>query len=533
MSNPRKIRDYDLEKIKTVPKNSIFRLIFSRICISALLIILQVVVLAAVTFSWSERHTKEVILLFMVLASAGIFIVILNSESNPTYKISWIIPVALLPFFGSMLYLLSHYNIGSIASTKAVRQSLEDTEKYSRTAPEVRDALRAQNRRVFALSQYIENAGGYASYRNTSVKYFPLGDDAFPEIVRQLEKAESFIFLEFFIIREGIFWNTILEILQRKARSGVEVRVMYDDIGCMTTLPRDYVSTLTSMGIKAKTFAKVTPFFSTHYNNRDHRKILVIDGKAAFSGGINLADEYINKEERFGKWKDNCFLLQGDAVRNYTLMFLQLWNTTVSQDAKLYQPYVSVRSDRVPREGDGFIIPYGDGPHSPVSVAQSIYLNIIHSAVDYVHIMTPYLVLDDEMLNALKRAAKSGIDVRILLPYIPDKKTVNLIGKTDYPELLEAGVHIYEYTPGFVHSKVVEADGNIAAVGTINLDFRSLYLHYECACLIFENDVLKDITEDFHRTFADSHRITMSDYKKMNLMKRFAGRVLRVFAPQV
>ena len=186
MSNPRKIRDYDLEKIKTVPKNSIFRLIFSRICISALLIILQVVVLAAVTFSWSERHTKEVILLFMVLASAGIFIVILNSESNPTYKISWIIPVALLPFFGSMLYLLSHYNIGSIASTKAVRQSLEDTEKYSRTAPEVRDALRAQNRRVSALSQYIENAGGYASYRNTSVKYFPLGDDAFPEIVRQL-----------------------------------------------------------------------------------------------------------------------------------------------------------------------------------------------------------------------------------------------------------------------------------------------------------------------------------------------------------
>lgn len=186
-----------------------------------------------------------------------------------------------------------------------------------------------------------------------------------------------------------------------------------------------------------------------------------------------------------------------------------------------------------PGKGTGFIIPYGDGPHSPVSVAQSIYLNIIHSAVDYVHIMTPYLVLDDEMLNALKRAAKSGIDVRILLPYIPDKKTVNLIGKTYYPELLEAGVHIYEYTPGFVHSKVVEADGNIAAVGTINLDFRSLYLHYECACLIFENDVLKDITEDFHRTFADSHRITMSDYKKMNLMKRFAGRVLRVFAPQV
>ena len=533
MSNPRKIRDYDLEKIKTVPKNSIFKLIFSRICISGLLIILQVLVLAVVTLSWSERHTKEVILLFILLVSAGIFIVILNSESNPTYKISWIIPVALLPFFGSLLYLLSHYNIGSIASTKAVCQSLKDTEKYSHTSPEVRDALHMQNRRVAALSRYIENAGGYATYRNTSIRYFPLGDDAFPEMVKQLEKAEYFIFLEFFIIKEGIFWNTLLEILQRKAREGVEVRVMYDDIGCMTTLPRDYVSKLNSMGIKAKTFAKVTPFFSTHYNNRDHRKILVIDGKAAFSGGINLADEYINREERFGKWKDNSFLVQGDAVRNYTLMFLQLWNTTVSQDAKIYQPYINISGGRQPGEGDGFVIPYGDGPHSHVSVAQSVYLNVIHGAVDHIHIMTPYLILDDEMLNSLKRAAKSGIDVRILLPHIPDKKTINLIGKSYYPELLEAGIHIYEYTPGFIHSKVMEADGNIAIAGTINLDFRSLYLHYECACLIFENDVLQDITEDFRHTFAESHRITMSDYKKINLLKRFAGRVLRIFAPQV
>ena len=256
MSNPRLIRDYDLEKIKTVPKNSIFKLIFSRICISGLLIILQIIVLAAVTLSWSERHTKEVILLFIVLVSAGIFIVILNSESNPTYKISWIIPVALLPFFGSLLYLLSHYNIGSIASTKAVCQSLKDTETYSHTSPDVQEALYRQNRRVAALSKYIENAGGYATYRNTSVKYFSLGDYAFPEMVKQLEKAKYFIFLEFFIIKEGIFWNTLLEILQRKAREGVEVRVMYDDIGCMTTLPRDYLSKSALYGNQSKDFCK-------------------------------------------------------------------------------------------------------------------------------------------------------------------------------------------------------------------------------------------------------------------------------------
>ena len=536
MNSPKKLSDYfsdyDFEKIKTVPKNSIFRLIFSRTCISLALIVLQFLFLAAVTFSWSEQHT-EAILLIMIVLSACIFIVILNSERNPSYKIAWIIPVALLPVFGSLLFLLFHFNLGSIASTQNVRQTLKETEKYTRTDPQIRASLAGVSRHTALLSRYIETAGGYATYRNTSVRYFPLGDDAFPDIIQYLEKAKNFIFLEFFIIQEGVFWNTILEILKRKVKDGVEVRVMYDDIGCMTKLPRNYTSYLTALGIKAKVFARVTPFFSSHYNNRDHRKILVIDGKAAFSGGINLADEYINREQRFGKWKDNCFLVEGSAVKNYTLMFLQMWNTSVPPETRIYEPYLNVPADRRPQDGDGFVIPYGDGPHQPISVAQSVYLHIIRSAVDHVHIMTPYLILDDEMLNALKRASKSGVDVRLLLPFIPDKKLINLIGKSYYPELLEAGVRIYEYTPGFIHSKVVEADGIIAAVGTINLDFRSLYLHYECASLIFANDVLKDITADFESTFADSHRITLSDYKKKPLLFRFAGRVLRVFAPLV
>ncbi len=536
MNSPKKLSDYfsdyDFEKIKTVPKNSIFRLIFSRTCISVALIILQFLILAVLTFSWSEQHT-EAILLIMIVLSACIFLIILNSESNPSYKIAWIIPVALLPVFGSLLYLLFHFNLGSIASTQSVRQTLKETEKYTHTDPQTAGSLAVLSRRTAILSGYIEKAGGYATYRNTSVRYFPLGDDAFPEMIRYLEKAQHFIFLEFFIIQEGIFWNTILEILKRKVKEGVEVRVMYDDIGCMTKLPRNYAAYLTALGIKAKVFARVTPFFSTHYNNRDHRKILVIDGKAAFSGGINLADEYINREQRFGRWKDNCFLVEGSAVKNYTLMFLQMWNTSVSPEMRVYEPYLNVRIERLPQPGDGFVIPYGDGPHQPISVAQSVYLHIIQSAVDHVHIMTPYLILDDEMLNALKRAARSGVDVRLLLPFIPDKKTINLIGKSYYPELLEAGVRIYEYTPGFVHSKVVEADGIIAAVGTINLDFRSLYLHYECASLIFTNDVLKDISADFESTFADSHRITLSDYKKKPLLFRLAGRVLRVFAPLV
>lgn len=536
MSKPKKLKKlekYDFERIKAAPRRSVIRLIFSRFCVSALLMALQVLLMVWLVMIWSQKHSTEVLLLFIATVSTGIFIVILNGESNPTYKISWIIPVAVLPVFGSLLYLLFHYNIGSITSNKSVKQSLADTEKYTHTDPAVRDALRMQNRKVAALSEYIENAGAYPTYRNTGLKYFPSGEDAFPEIIRQLKKAERFIFLEFFIIAEGLFWNTILDVLEEKVNEGVEVRVMYDDIGCMSTLPRDYTEQLKEKGINAKVFAKVTPFFSTHYNNRDHRKIIVIDGKAAFSGGINLADEYINREYRFGKWKDNCFLLEGDAVRSYTLMFLQLWNTSASPDARAYQPYLNIRSPREPREGDGFVIPYGDGPQSAVSVAESVYLSIINSAVDYVHIMTPYLVLDDEMLNTLKRSAKSGVDVRILLPHIPDKKSVNLIAKTYYRELLEAGVHIYEYTPGFIHSKVVEADGSIAAMGTINMDFRSLYLHYECASVVFENDVLLEITNDFQRTFADSHRVTISDYRRINIFKRIAGRVLRIFAPLV
>ena len=510
---------------------NLLKLVFQRVVAVSFGIALQIIFL--IVMATYLRTDFFWIRIAMNVLSWAVVIYIISCGVNPSYKIAWIVLILAFPVAGLTIYLLfggnkiSSYEHRKMQSIEAVTmQQLRQDE-----APLWE--LAAAETPAFNHARYLLSASGYPIYDDADAEYFPSGESCYAAMLEEIKKAERYIFIEFFIIATGKMWDPMLELLRQKAAAGVDVRVVYDDFGCITRLPMGYAKKLREMGIRAHAFNPYIPILSARLNNRDHRKLLIIDGKAAFTGGVNLADEYINKEERFGKWKDNCFLLQGDAVRNYTLMFLQLWNTTVSQDAKLYQPYVSVRSDRVPREGDGFIIPYGDGPHSPVSVAQSIYLNIIHSAVDYVHIMTPYLVLDDEMLNALKRAAKSGIDVRILLPYIPDKKTVNLIGKTYYPELLEAGVHIYEYTPGFVHSKVVEADGNIAAVGTINLDFRSLYLHYECACLIFENDVLKDITEDFHRTFADSHRITMSDYKKMNLMKRFAGRVLRVFAPQV
>ena len=352
----------------------------------------------------------------------------------------------------------------------------------------------------------------------------------------ELEKAEEFIFMEYFIIQEGVFLNTLLEILERKAKQGVEVRLMYDDLGSANTVPRKYWKELQKKGIKAQTFSKLKLFFSTTYNNRDHRKIMVIDGKVAFSGGINLADEYINRVERFGHWKDNVFMVQGDAVRGFTLMFLQMWNVQAKRRDRHsdYERYLNVDIERRPDlENDGFIIPYGDGPHKQDNVAENVYLDIINNAKRFISVMTPYLVPDNEVLHALKHASKSGVEVNIIVPHIPDKKYVNILTKSYYPELLRSGVHIYEYDPGFVHSKMMVADGETAVEGTVNLDYRSLYLHYECGCIIHKNKVIGDIVDDFEDTLALCHEVSMDEYHSYGRIFKWTASLLRIFAPMM
>ena len=377
------------------------------------------------------------------------------------------------------------------------------------------------------LARYVGRTGCHPVYQNTEVTYFPLGQDKWERLLAELEQAKKFIFLEYFIIDEGVMWGRILEILARKAKEGVDVRVMYDGTCEFSTLPHDYPRRLAGLGIKCKAFAPVVPLVSTHYNYRDHRKILVIDGHTAFNGGVNLADEYINRIEKYGHWKDTAVMLKGEAARSFTLMFLQMWNVTGHPPE-----FGDFCAAPVPaRRAPGFVMPFGDCPLDADKVGEQVYMDILNRATTYVHIMTPYLILDGEMQNALEFAARRGVDVRLILPGVPDKSAPYALAKTHYAALLDAGVKIYEYTPGFVHAKVFVADGREAVVGTINLDYRSLYHHFECATWMYGVECIADIEADFAATQAKCRRVEKETIWQNARRLRLLGPVLKVVAP--
>ena len=521
------------------------RIGFSGVWLTAVLLIVQIIMLLDIFMRFGQH--SPYIFEILSLVSSAVMVYIINDKSNPAYKIAWIIPVMLMPLFGGVLYLFVKLNFGALAPKRVLNRNLDRTKKYAKTSDEVRAGIEKEEASFGKLADYIEQTGGYPAWGNTSVSYYALGDDTMEVLVEELKKAKKYIFLEYFIIEEGIFWNQILEILEEKAKEGLDVRVMYDDFGCVALLPRKYHMLLKQKGIRCRKYAALTPVLSTHLNNRDHRKMIVIDGVTAFSGGINLADEYINAYDKYGHWKDNGFLLKGDGVYNYTMMFLQMWNINSASAHEDFSIYLEKR----PLEGEestakqerlseeeyssgqhpGYVIPYGDGPHQLEDVAKNVYMDILNRTRKYVYIMTPYLILDYEMQQALEHAAKCGVDVRIIMPHIPDKKMVFYIGRTYYPQLIRAGVKIYEYTPGFVHSKTFLSDGDMATVGTINLDFRSLYLHYECGTLFYKTEGLDKIKEDFQDTFEKCQLVNMQDYYRFPLRQRMAGRVLRVFGP--
>lgn len=524
-----------LEAKKHTTLHYIRRIAFSGVWLTGVLLIIQILFLLEI-FVLLGQDSPYLLELFSLISSI-VMIYIINDKSNPAYKIAWIIPVMLMPLFGGVLYLFVKLNFGAVAPKRILNGILKKTKKYAKTSGEVKAELKQEEASFVKLADYIEMAGGYPAWQNTSVDYFSLGDDTVEILLNELKKAKKYIFLEYFIIEEGIFWNQILAILEEKVKEGLDVRVMYDDFGCLALLPRKYHLLLKSKGIRCRKYARLTPFLSTHLNNRDHRKMIIVDGVSAFSGGINLADEYINAYEKYGHWKDNGFLIKGDAVYNYTLMFLQMWNTNSNSGEEDFKKYLEhgpqVRKETLSKEEKrrGFVIPYGDGPHQLEDVAKNIYMDILARTKKYVYIMTPYLVLDYEMQQSLEHAAKCGVDVRIIMPHIPDKKVVFYIGRTYYPQLIRAGVKIYEYTPGFVHSKTFLSDDELATVGTINLDFRSLYLHYECGTLFYKTEGLEKIKEDFMDTFEKCQPIELADYFRLPLRQRIVGRLLRVFGP--
>lgn len=492
------------------------------------MVVLQVVVLLG---SFIElRSYSPFIWESMNILGAFLIIFIINRDEPAEFKLSWIIPICLFPVLGALIYIFIMGNFSAIGLKTKLGRRIKETNGLLFMDKKTEVAIEGSSVQLKGFAHYMGNTGGFPAYHNSTAVYYPLGEDKFADLLVELKKAEKFIFIEYFIIEPGIMWNAVLEILKEKAKAGVEVRVMYDGMCSIMLLPYWYPRKLKQYGIKAKMFAPIVPFLSTSQNNRDHRKIVVIDGKVAFTGGVNLADEYINAVVRFGHWKDVSVKITGDAVRSFTVMFLQMWNVSEKADGE-YERYLKNIVFEKPPVSDGFVIPYGETPTRSTEVGKTVYSSIFNNACKYVHIMTPYFIIDREFLDCMRYAARRGVEVAMILPHIPDKKVVFYIARTFYPELLEAGIKVYEYTPGFVHAKVFVSDDISATVGTINLDYRSFYHHFECGAYFYDNSVVARIEEDFQATLEKCQEVTSDYYRRLPLYQKMIGRTSRLLAP--
>ena len=457
------------------------------------------------------------------LLSILIVLYLVRKDENSAYKIGWIVLIGVLPLLGGALYLA----FGNKAPAKRLRERMQKVEQAHTAdlAPQEgqTDTLELSCKN---MSRYVERYGPYPAWKNTAAEYFPCGEAMYPKLLADLEQAEKFIFLEFFIVKTGKMWDGVEAILKRKAAEGVDVRLIYDDFGSLLGLPTDFVIRMEKNRIHCIPFNPVVPLVSLVMNHRDHRKIVVIDGNVAYTGGVNLADEYINAEHRFGYWKDAAIRLEGAAVWNFTVMFLNCWNAFRPLETD-YAPYVPTR---LPKQQDGIVQPYSDSPLDEEPLAETVYLNILSQAKRYVYIYTPYLAVGEEMLDALKNAAKRGVDVRLVLPGIPDKKLVFRLSRSYYVPLIRAGVRIYEYTPGLLHAKCYVSDDRVAVVGSINMDYRSLFLHFECGALLFHNSQVIALRDDVRATLPQCREVQLSDCRT-SLPGTLLDSVLRLLSP--
>lgn len=517
----------EIKQIRVQAKSKLFGVVYSRTAIILLLLLVQAAFFGVLLY-YLESYGPMMYAL-TITVSVSVVIYLMNEIGNVEFKLTWLFFILSVPVVGAGFYLLNKTELGNRYNRTRLKELWHETEVYKPQNTEIVDIMRSGRQAHSILSNFLYNRVGFPTYGNTEATYFSLGDEMFPALLDEINRAEHYIFMEYFIITEGLMWDTILRVLQKKAQQGVEVRVMYDGMCSIANLPYDYLNRLRELGINCKQYAPLVPILSTSQNNRDHRKICVVDGKVAFTGGVNLADEYINQKRRFGHWKDCGIMLKGDAVNSFTIMFLQMWNVSERRKEN-YAKYLTPQKNGFRRKL-GFMIPYGDCPYDREDVGKEVYLHILNHAKKYVHIMTPYLILDSEMSTALCRAAKSGVEVQLIMPYIPDKKYAFYLAKTYYSELLKSGVQIFEYTPGFVHSKLFVSDDDTATVGTVNLDYRSLYLHFECGVFIYHNPVVHDIERDFQETLRKCHKVTLLEVKNRSFFVKLYGQVLRLIAP--
>lgn len=449
-------------------------------------------------------------------------------NGNFDVKLPWVILILVFPVFGSLFYFLFHQQ----RVRKKIRKNIENqayaTKKIDFNHDEIYDKLLKLDKRMYNQSNYIYKTNNLPVYQNTETKYLKIGEEFFSILLEELKKAEKFIFIEMFILKQGKMWNSVFNILKEKAKAGVDVRILYDDFGCINTLPYNYKKHVEKYNIKCEVFNPIYPIVTLAHNNRDHRKIIVIDGNVAFTGGINISDEYINEVIRFGHWKDTGIMLKGEAVKSFTLMFLENWHIyrDKDEDYKKFMPETNYV------ESNSFVQPYMSTPMDAEEiVARNVYINILNDATDYVYITTPYLVLDQELENALTNAAKRGVDVRIITPHIPDKKYVYVVTRSNYMPLLKSGVSIYEYTPGFIHAKNVCSDDKIATIGSINFDNRSFYHSYECGVWIYNSDTVLDIKKDFLETLEISLKVNKDFLNKIPFSKKLKTGICRILSP--
>ncbi|OLA23448.1 MAG: cardiolipin synthase [Faecalibacterium sp. CAG:82-related_59_9] len=503
------------------------RVIYGRTAIIAVSFLAQIILIGGVV-NFFRPYIPMFFGGYMVLG-LGIVLLILNKETTPETKLMWTVITMLLPLVGAALYVYVETQPGYRLLAKRLNDIYKQTEAFVQQDEAVLDALEQKDIGTAQLARYVHKNGNFATYQNTEVTFFPLGEDKFAAMLTELEQAEQFIFMEYFILKEGYMWEKILEILERKVQAGVEVRVMYDGTCAMFDLPFRYPELLKAKGIQCKMFAPIRPILSTHYNNRDHRKILVIDGKVGFTGGVNLADEYINHVEKFGRWKDAAVMLEGEAVRSLTAIFLQMWDIAQEPEFEAYlkQPIPA------PAGAKGFAAPYGDCPLDGERVGELVYIDLLNRARKYIHIMTPYLILDGELETALKFAAERGVDVHLILPGKPDKRIPYALAKTHYAALIRSGVKISEWVPGFVHAKVFVVDDREAVVGTINLDYRSLYHHFEDAVWMVDAPCIPAIEDDFQRTLTQCRTVeaTKQSIWQGQTLLCLTGRLVKAIAP--
>lgn len=505
-------------------KNKLKKQLTNRLMTVFFLILIQLFI---ILYSIFDLSTSYFINACLSIFSYIIVIYIINRQDNPAYKIAWCILVLIVPLFGGVLYLM----FGGRKVSKALRMAnlnYEGIKDELENTREILQQLYSNDCDAYKIFNYGFNADGFGTYEDTQVTFFASGEEKFVSLLEELPKARHFIFLEYFIIEEGKMWNSILKILEAKVLEGVKVIIIYDDFGCATNLPSDYDEILKKKGIICYKFNRLRPALAIQMNNRDHRKICVIDNNVGYCGGVNLADEYINETVRFGHWKDNAVMLKGKAVTSLTLMFLQMYKYLAKIKDFDYNQFL-LPCEKV--DNDGYVQPYCDSPTDNEDVGLNMHLNIINAAKRYVYIYTPYLVITNELAKALTLASRNGVDVRICVPHIPDKWYVFSITQSNYKQLIAAGVRIFEYTPGFVHAKSFVCDDVYGLCGTVNTDYRSYYLHFECGILMYRCQCIQKMKQDYLDTLKVSQEITMKDCNNVYLFKRVIRAILNLFAP--